>query len=180
MNDAETFWQAVAAFVATATALSTGLAWAIGTWARNRGRAEADWVYDIYAHKVDKHSNEPHHPDGHISVHGKFANAGDASPFKLIMKTTSGTCGLMTPTNSRLGVSQQHKWVAVLQPGESVDFWAVVPPEDWATCVVTLDWIGSPTRLKRHLQFELKPSVECPEPVYTPVWTEGEGITTKR
>ena len=177
--NADVFWQAVAASVAAATALSTGLAWAMGTWARNRSRAEADWAYDVYAHIVDGHSNEPHLPSGHISVSGKLANAGDANAFRLMLKTTSGTSGLSTPTNSPLGLSQSHAWIAVLPPGQAVNFWAVVPPEDWPDFALTLDWVASPTRLKRHLQFSFKPSVECPDPQPIPIWTEN-GMTTGR
>ncbi len=179
MNDAEVFWQAVAASVAAATALSTGLAWAIGSWARNRSRAEADWVYDVYAHIVDEHSNQPHFPRGHISVRGKLANAGDASAFRLTMKVTSGSCGMTTPTSSPLGHSQAHGWVAVLPPGESVDFWAIVPPQDWGSCVISLDWIASPTRLKKHLQLAFKPADECPDPKPVAIWTEN-GMSTSR
>lgn len=179
MNDAEVFWQAVAASVAAATAISTGLAWAIGSWARNRSRAEADWVYDVYAHVVDEHSNEPHLTKGHISVRGQLANAGDASAFRLTMNTASGTCGMSTPTGSPLGHSQSHGWIAVLPPGESVNFWAVIPPEDWESSAISLDWIASPTRLKKHLRFDFKPSEECPSPEPVPIWTES-GMSTSR
>lgn len=164
MNEVETFWQAVAASVAAATALSTGLAWIIGNWARDRSRPEADWVYDVYAHVVDENSNEAHHPKGHIYVHGRLANAGDANAFRLVIEPSAGESGLTTPTSSPMGLSQSHEWVALLQPGESVDFWAVVHPSDWRDFAINLDWITSPTRLNKHLQFPLKPSDVIPAP----------------
>ena len=179
MNDAAVFWHAVAASVAATPALSTGLAWAIGNWARNRSRAEADWIYELFAHVVDEHSNEPHLKEGQISIRGKFANAGDASAFRLFMKTSSGKGGLSSPTSGPFGLSQQHPWIAVLEPGKTVDFWAAADREDWEDFVVTLDWISPPTRLKKHLQFELKPSLEFPNPLPVAVWTEN-GLTTDR
>lgn len=64
-------------------------------------------------------------------------------------------------------------------PGGSVNFWAVVPPEDWNRCVISLDWIASPTRLKKHLQLDFKPADECPTPEPVAIWTE-DGMSTSR
>lgn len=95
------------------------------------------------------------------------------------MMTTSGTCGISTPTGSPLGHAQGHNWIAVLPPGESVNFSAVMPPEDWESCVISLDWITPPTRLKKHLQFDIRLSDECPDPKPVPIWTEN-GMSTAR
>lgn len=66
----------MAASVAGATAFSTGLARAVGSWARNRSRAEADWAYTVYAYVITKGVNNDRGTDGDISVKGTLANAG--------------------------------------------------------------------------------------------------------
>jgi len=164
MND-EVFWQAVAASVALATAVSTAVAWIVGSWARNRSRTEADWAFTVRARVVQIGPfAETEGTHGHIRVEGTLANAGDATAFRLTLSSSSGRSGLTTRINSPTSAYQQHDWLAVVRPGESVDYWAEVPPGDWSDLVITLDWIATPTRLKKHLQFELKPSEFRPDP----------------
>jgi hypothetical protein len=160
----EVFWQAVAALVAGTAAISTGLAWFIGNLARNRSRAEADWAYNVYAHVITHNAHNDHGVDGDIKVHGTFANAGDANAFRLTMTPSSGKGNLTTPSGSQFGGANPHNWLAVMEPGASVNFWCEVPAADWEKFRIVLDWITTPTRLKKHLQFELKPSEEIPAP----------------
>lgn len=155
MSEAEVFWQAVAASVAAATALSTGLAWAVGSWARNRSRAEADWAFTVFASFDDV--------KGTVHVNGTFANAGDANAFRLTMMTNSGTGVLTTPTGTIYG-PRSHDWLAVIEPGGSVNFHCDASLDAWNDFVVTLDWITPPTRLKKHLQFDLRPAEFHPFP----------------
>jgi len=170
VNDAEVFWQAVAASVAAATALSTGLAWAIGNWARNRSRAEADWAYTVHAYVITNGANNDHGTDGDISVKGSFANAGDAKAFRLTMTPSSGKGGLITPSGSMHGPNS-HEWMAVMDPGMQVNFWCHVPADDWQDFEMTLDWITTPTRLKKHIQFVLKPREILPTPQRIKDWS---------
>lgn len=118
VENPDTFWQAVAASVALATAVSTGIAWAVGTWARNRSRAEADWVLNVHADFITHDAYNSDGADGDFEVRGTFANAGDANAFRLTLGVSSGKGGLTMLTNTIFG-PQSHEWSAIMEPGNS-------------------------------------------------------------
>lgn len=165
MIDPNNPWPALSAVVALAGLVSSVVTLAVTNWVRKRSRPEADWVVTSRASVMtaDRYSGETDN-EGSYQVTGKLANAGDAAAFRLVLKTNFGRGYLYTPSGSQYGGANVHEWIAVLPPGDFIEFRCVFPPEHWAEFTLTLDWIISPTRLKKHLQFHWKPSDDGPAP----------------
>lgn len=165
MLDPNNPWPALSAVVALAGLVSSVVTLAVTNWMRKRSRSEADWVVTSRASVItaDGYSSWTEN-EGSYQVTGKLANAGDAAAFRLVLKTNVGGGYLYTPSGSQFGGANVHDWIAVLPPGESIEFRCVFPPEHWGEFTLTLDWITSPTRLKKHLRFDWKPSDDGPAP----------------
>lgn len=165
MIDPNNPWPALSAIAALGGTAGSLLTILINVWWRRRNRAEADWVVTSRSSVIteDAHSG-PVDNEGWYQVTGKLANAGDAAAFRLTLKTNTGSGYLHTPSGSIVGRPILHEWIAVLPPGESIEFWCKFPPGKWDEFTLTLDWVTSPTRLKRHLQFHWKPSDDGPAP----------------
>ncbi|WP_422934954.1 hypothetical protein [Sinomonas sp. P47F7] len=170
MDDASnvaSIWTAVGA-TATVTSAATGVVVnLVNRWDRRRRAPEADWAYTIGGHEIAMHGgNEWERKDnGKYRLRGRFANCGDASAFRLTARAVHGTVRLETPSASRFGAANAHPWIAVLEPGESISFHALADPDAWADFRIELEWITSPTRLKKRVVWSLKPSEVIDRPV---------------
>ncbi len=156
----ENFWIALGAVAALASAVGAGVSLLVGAWLRQRNRPEADWAWTATARVLehDPHSSFNEHV-GHIRVLGTFANVGDAAAARLTLSTSVNSPdaqGALLQRNKNTAAEVQGRGLLpVMMPGESIWFQATIPPQDWDDAVITLDWITSPTRLKKHRQWTL-------------------------
>lgn len=165
----ENFWIALTAVAALASTVGAGVSLLVGVWLRRRTRPEADWAFTATASIVeaDRYSGE-NAGEGHVRINGVLANAGDAPASRLTMSKNVGGGYLSSPGAATALRPVVHEWLAVVMPGDRVNFQFQFPPEQWENAVFTLDWITSPTRLKKHLQWELKPSDSMEDPRLEP------------
>lgn len=163
-----TIWAAMGATAATASALTGLTVHVINKVAEARRRPEADWIVRFWAWRLEE---DPHNPDDFvpetIAFRGEVMNCGDAKAFSVTVVPSSGTLSLSTPLghDSPTGIGAvYHDAFALLDPGDKFDFRGSMHESQWAEATIVIDWITSPTRLKKHLQYSLKCSERVPSP----------------
>lgn len=161
-------WTAMGATAAATSAL-TGLTIHVANRiAEARRRPEADWLVSFWAWlpEEDLHNPEEFVP-GAIAYRAEVKNCGDAKAFSLTASDPNGPIRLAIATGkvSVTGISAtHHDALAVVEPGDKFSFSGSVLEGDWTSTRIVIDWITSPTRLKKHLKYTIQCSHLVPSP----------------
>lgn len=103
-----------------------------------------------------------------VSFRGEAMNCGDAKAFSVVVRTSDGAkVSMSTPLTkaSPSGITAAyHEAFAVLEPGAKFNFTGRMHKSEWSNASIVIDWITSPTRLKKHLRHATKCSDQVPEP----------------
>ncbi|WP_284985468.1 hypothetical protein [Arthrobacter sp. fls2-241-R2A-172] len=162
-------WTAVGATAATTSALTGLTVHVINKVAEARARPEADWIVQLWAWILEDDPNSPEIvPPDMVSFRGEAMNCGDAKGFSVVVEASDGTRVLMsTPLANAtpFGITAAyHEAFAVLEPGAKFNFTGRMRKSDWSEASIVINWITSPTRLKKHLTHETKCSKQVPNP----------------
>jgi hypothetical protein len=138
------FWGTTASATTVATAIASTGAW----YARRRSQPEADWVPTGRWNWQESGRNGVPHK---LYAHLKLLNAGDGAAFQVKVKGRGCTARIFTGP-----LSGAVPLVALMAPSE--DFEVLISDIDeqaWDQAAVSIEWIHSPTRLKKIVRDEI-------------------------
>ncbi len=162
-------WTAVGATAATTSALTGLTIHVINKVAEARARPEADWIVQLWAWILEDDPRDPETvPPDMISFRGEAMNCGDAKAFSVFVETSHGSKVSMSTPLAKASASgiaaDYHEAFAVLEPGAKFNFTGRMHKSEWSEANIVIDWITSPTRLKKHLTHTTKCSDQVSNP----------------